>query len=116
MKVKRESEVTQLCPTLRDPMDCSPPGSSVHGIFQAKVLEWGAIAFSDIYTHTHTHTLYIYIYIYTPTHTQIYIEECIFQGNSSGVCVCVCVYVFFPEKLDIHILSLKAGKFSVKII
>ena len=46
MKVKRESEVAQSCPTLRDLMDCSPPGSSVHGIFQARVLEWGAIAFS----------------------------------------------------------------------
>ena len=46
MKVKRESEVAQLCPTLSDPMDCSLPGSSVHGIFQAKVLELGAIAFS----------------------------------------------------------------------
>ena len=47
MKVKSESEVTQSCPTLSDPIDCSPPGSSVHGIFQARVLEWGAIAFSD---------------------------------------------------------------------
>ena len=47
MKVKRESEVTQSCPTLSDPMDCSLPGSSAHGIFQARVLEWGAIAFSD---------------------------------------------------------------------
>ena len=46
MKVKSESEVSQSCPTLRDPMDCSLPGSSVHGIFQARVLEWGAIAFS----------------------------------------------------------------------
>ena len=46
MKVKSESEVTQSCPTLHDPMDCSPPGSSVHGIFQARVLEWVAIAFS----------------------------------------------------------------------
>ena len=46
MKVKRESEVAQLCPTLSDPMDCSPSGSSVHGIFQARVLEWGVIAFS----------------------------------------------------------------------
>ena len=46
MKVKSESEVAQSCPTLSDPMDCSPPGSSVHGIFQARVLEWGAIAFS----------------------------------------------------------------------
>ena len=44
MKVKRESEVSQSCPTLSDPMDCSPPGSSIHGIFQARVLEWGAIA------------------------------------------------------------------------
>ena len=46
MKVKSESEVTQAHPTLSDPMDCSLPGSSVHGIFQARVLEWGAIAFS----------------------------------------------------------------------
>ena len=46
MKVKSESEVTQSCPTLGDPMDCSPPGSSIHGIFQARVLECGAIAFS----------------------------------------------------------------------
>ena len=44
-KVKNESEVAQLCPTLSDPMDCSLPGSSIHGIFQARVLEWGAIAF-----------------------------------------------------------------------
>ena len=46
MKVKSESEVTQSCPTLRDPMDCSLPGSSVHGILQARALEWGAIALS----------------------------------------------------------------------
>ena len=46
MQVKSESEVAQSCPTPSDPMDCSPPGSSVHGIFQARVLEWGAIAFS----------------------------------------------------------------------
>ena len=47
MKVKSESEVTQSSPTPSDPMDCNLPGSSVHGIFQARVLEWGAIAFSD---------------------------------------------------------------------
>ena len=46
MKVKRESEVAQSCLTLSDLMDCSLPGSSVHGIFQARVLEWGAIVFS----------------------------------------------------------------------
>ena len=45
-----ESEVTQSCPTPSDPMDCSPPGSSVHGIFQARVLEWGGIAFSGAET------------------------------------------------------------------
>ena len=43
MKVKSESEVTESCPTLSNPMDCSLPGPSVHGIFQARVLEWGAI-------------------------------------------------------------------------
>ena len=46
MKMKRESEVAQSCLTLSDPMDCSLPGSSAHGILQARVLEWGAIAFS----------------------------------------------------------------------
>ena len=50
MKVKSESDVAQLCLTLSDPMDCSPPGLSVHGIFQARVLEWGAIAFSNVGT------------------------------------------------------------------
>ena len=49
MKVKSESEVAQSCPTLSGPMDCSLPGSSVHGIFQARVLEWGAIAFFVMY-------------------------------------------------------------------
>ena len=60
MKVNSESEVAQLFPTLRvlDPMDCSLAGSSVHGIFQAKVLEWVVIAFSRVY-------IYIYIYTYT---------------------------------------------------
>ena len=47
MKVKSESEVTQSCPTLSDPMDCSLPGSSIHGILQARVLQWGATAFSE---------------------------------------------------------------------
>ena len=68
MKVKSESEVAQSCPTPSDPMDCSPPGSSVHGIFYARVLEWGAIAFSEatvhevsksqtwLRTHVHAHT------------------------------------------------------------
>ena len=68
MKVKSESEVAQSCPTLRDPLDCSLPGSSVHGIFQARVLEWGAIAFSDIYIAMHKiinkDLLYYFVYIF----------------------------------------------------
>ena len=48
MKVKSQNEVALLCPTLSNPMDCSLPGSSIHGIFQARVLEWDAIAFSEI--------------------------------------------------------------------
>ena len=47
MKGKSESEVAQSCPTLSDPVDCSPPGSSIHGIIQARVLEWAAIAFFE---------------------------------------------------------------------
>ena len=52
MKVKSQSEIAQSSPTLSDPMDCSPPGSSVYGIFQARVLEWGAIAFSNKIVYT----------------------------------------------------------------
>ena len=62
MKVESESEVAQSCPTLRNPMDCSLPGSSIHGIFQATVLEWGAIAFSTTVS-TSLQNLSIYSYI-----------------------------------------------------
>ena len=61
MKVKSKSEVAQSCPTPSDPMDCSPPGSSIHGICQARVLEWVAIAFSR--THTYTHTMAYKTYV-----------------------------------------------------
>ena len=61
MKVKSESEVAQLCPILSDPMDCSPPGSSVHGIFQARVLECVAIAFSVGYIRTHEMNCSLYL-------------------------------------------------------
>ena len=60
MKVKSESEVTQSCLTLSNPMDCSLPGSSIHGIFQARVLEWGAIAFSEISATPSIYILHIY--------------------------------------------------------
>ena len=55
MKVKSESEVTQSCPTLSNPMDCSLPGSSVHGIFQARVLELGVYIYMCIYIYMHTY-------------------------------------------------------------
>ena len=73
-EVKSESEVTQSCLTLRDPMDCSPPGSSIHGIFQARVLEWGAIAFSDKWTQAiqicvvQGQTVIYFIYPFTDGH------------------------------------------------
>ena len=57
MKVKSESEVAQSCPTLSNPMDCSPAGSSIHGIFLAGVLEWGAIAFSKNKGYMNTSTM-----------------------------------------------------------
>ena len=60
MKMKNESEVAQSCPTLSDPMDCSLTGSSVRGIFQARVLEWGAIAFSEECSNYHTIALISY--------------------------------------------------------
>ena len=59
MKVKSESEVAQSCLTLSDPMDCSLPGSSIHGIFQARVLEWGAIAFSVLIPYTKINSKWI---------------------------------------------------------
>ena len=60
MKVKSEREVAESCPTPSDPLDCSLPGSSVHGIFQARVLEWGAIAFSKNYVYMNTNKGPIY--------------------------------------------------------
>ena len=69
MKVKSKSEVTQLCPTLSDPMNCSLAGSSIHGIFQARVLEWGAIAFS---------VFSIYVYIYMDSLPSEHLHICIY--------------------------------------
>ena len=69
MEVKIESEGTHSCSTLHDHMDGSLPGSSVHGIFQARVLEWGAIAYIYICINTYTH-IYIQMYTYTPSSSQ----------------------------------------------
>ena len=74
MKVKNEREVAQSCLTLSDPMDYSLPGSSIHGIFQARVLEWVAIAFSLLHCRLILYQLsnqgspYIYTYIYISLH------------------------------------------------
>ena len=62
MKVKSESEVAQLCPTLRFPLDCSLPGSSVHGIFQARILEWVAIVSTKPYIPYNIHKIKLHIY------------------------------------------------------
>ena len=59
MKVKSESEAAQSCPTLSDPMDRSLPGSSIHGIFQVRVLEWGAIAFSAYLAYSQINQYYL---------------------------------------------------------
>ena len=65
IKVKSEREAAQSCPTLRDPMDCSPPGSSVHGILLARVPEWAAIAFSDeIASHLSHSVVFLYFFAY----------------------------------------------------
>ena len=68
MRCESESEVTQSCPTLCDPVDCSPSGSSVHGILQARIMEWVAISFSRkvvcaVYTY-----IYPYMYMYMSEH------------------------------------------------
>ena len=72
MKVKSESEVAQSCPTPSNPMDCSLPGFSIHGIFQARVLEWGAIAFSEVKARNLflKEMLYIAMFITNPTQSK----------------------------------------------
>ena len=88
MKVKSESEVAQSCPTLCDPMDCSPPGSSIHGIFQARVLEWGAIAFSGYPTTLYEITQVILkafcelYYFSSPLLQQVIIKHLLSAGHS----------------------------------
>ena len=88
MKVKSESEVAELCPALSDPMDCSPPGSPVHGIFQARVLEWGAIAFSEenalVIANTHFQQHKIRLYTLTSPDDQYGNQLMIFFAANDG--------------------------------
>ena len=79
MKVKSDSEVTQLCPTLSNTMDCTLPDSSIHGIFQARVLEWGAIAFSEKISPKH-----VQIYSTDPFFLDLFSDVYI---SASGVCL-----------------------------
>ena len=77
IKVKSESEVTQSCLTLLDPTDCSPPGCSIHGIFQARVLEWGAIAFSGImhYCVPKAYLIYMWQMYNEPSHFTVFMLD-----------------------------------------
>ena len=116
MKMKRESEVSQSCLTLSDPMNCSLPGSSVHGIFQARVLQWVAIAFSGtcvykcIHICIHTH-IYMYIYIYINTHTHTYI--CININSLSNIYLEITISVEYNEKVWlIKLISNLSHKFA----
>ena len=86
MKVKSESEVAQSYRTLSNPMDCSPPGSSIHGIFQARVLEWGAIAFSAAMIRACINMLY-FQHFYCNVKIRVLIKGCmnIFPGGYSGI-------------------------------
>ena len=104
IKVKSESEVAQSCLTRRDPMDCSLPGSSVHGIFQARVLEWGSIAFSECgsagdslfqYIHMHKTPYFIFIKVYF-LGIEFKLDIC-FSVLSDTVPLSSCLH-FFPKR------------------
>ena len=96
LKVKSESEVTQSWLTLSSPMDCSPPGSSVHGIFQARVLEWVAIAFSMIISRmTQVAANGIFHYFIWLSNISLYIYIFYYIYSMIYVCsmICLCVYI-----------------------
>ena len=118
MKVKSESEVAQSCPTLSNPMDCSPPGSSIRGIFQARVLEWGAMAFSDefsvcwiltsyqlmwyanIFSFGRLSFILLMVSLVVQKSLVWYSPTCLFfLLLPLCVCVCVCVCVWNPKKI-----------------
>ena len=95
MKVKSESEVAQLCPTLSDPMDCSLPGSSVHGIFQARVLEWGAIAFSVSLSHS-----VVFLYFFP-----LIAEEGFLTSSCYSLELCIQMFISFLFSFAFHFSS-----------
>ena len=85
MKVKSESKAAQLSLTLSDPMDCSPPGSSIHGILQARVLEWGAIAFSDLSLHSNSNPLPRETVRVTPSNSDYWFYAFVYSSLSLNV-------------------------------
>ena len=102
-KLKSEREVAQSCPTFCDPMDCSPPGSSVHGIFQARLLEWGAIAFSDWVVLTRTnYVVKRHHWFITLSFTQFVYISTVFQfAKVLGEKFIMIVYTYIPEYIMI---------------
>ena len=100
MKVKSESKVAQLYLTLSDPMDCSPPGTSVHGSFQARVLEWGAIAFS-----LQNYQCFINNYVFVLSHIQLC--SWTFPGKNTGVgCHFLLQGIFLTQGWNLCLLCL----------
>ena len=108
MKVKSESEVAQSCSTFSDPRDCSLPGSSVHGIFQARVLEWGAIAFSVNYPtldlfHVHCWIIFHHasiLYISTVVTIDNLVVFCLGPLRTVNLCVHVGIFLNIYLKYD----------------
>ena len=102
MKVKSESEVAQSCPTPRDPMDCSLPGSSIHGIFQARVLEWGAIAFSKNcpYWTSNIPVLFSFLGCMADKSKYLEIHSNPVSGDSQlkAIVAYMSIFCFFPSK------------------
>ena len=107
MKVKNESEVAQLCQTLSDPMDCSLPGSTIHGIFQARVLEWGAIAFSDT---SHYDSFNYLIHLVICMCVYIYISLCVY------LCVYMKNYIYREISPIQSVAALKYFAFSTPLL
>ena len=104
MKVKSESEVAQLYPaqsypTLSNPMDCSPPGSSIHGIFQARVLEWGATAFSE----------------FLPITMYSFATEANHMRHTSGLS-CITAFFLFWKSLTLQLTKMKIVIFQISFL
>ena len=99
MKVKSESEAAQSCLTLCDPMDCSLPGSCVHGIFQARVLEWDAIAFS-VLTNSDAHNILIDDLKKKPANFYLHYAHILKNKNKQNKFLSDCVYIHTGNEIQ----------------